>query len=188
MAAKLTIFVVGPPRSGKTCISNSLAELSDSLNDRVYHPTQGVRILEFDRNLTVAGASVTVACEVWDCAGDPRFQPSWPALASTANAVLFVASQETRERDLDSWHGLFPALDIRQMTIFSHAYSGSGSGKQKYRGPGSTSPLAKIPIVQTTLDGDEGAEGVGKEFDAFLGAAYALWEEKREKEEERIMR
>ena len=38
---KLTVFIVGPSKTGKTCIANYLAELSDSLNYNEYHPTQG---------------------------------------------------------------------------------------------------------------------------------------------------
>ncbi|TPX59953.1 hypothetical protein PhCBS80983_g02102 [Powellomyces hirtus] len=76
MTTKLTTFIVGPPRTGKTCISNHLAELSESLGGAgagsAYHPTQGVRILEFDRAIPVNGKQVEVACEVWDCSGDSR--------------------------------------------------------------------------------------------------------------------
>jgi Rab-like protein 5 len=47
----LTIFVIGPSKSGKTAISNYLGDLSESLETSEYQPTQGVRILEFQRKI-----------------------------------------------------------------------------------------------------------------------------------------
>jgi hypothetical protein len=42
----LTIFVLGPSKTGKSTISNILSDLAESLNQE-YQPTQGVRIIEF---------------------------------------------------------------------------------------------------------------------------------------------
>ncbi|KAJ3172771.1 Intraflagellar transport protein 22 [Geranomyces variabilis] len=187
MTTKLTTFLVGPPRTGKTCISNHLADLTESLGDRQYHPTQGVRILEFDRSIPVNGKAVEVACEVWDCSGDSRFHASWPALASSANAVIFVTSPDTRERDLDAWQNLFPALAPQQMAVFSHSYVGGGSGSSKgarFR-PLSTSPLAKVAVLQTSLETDPDA--IKKEFDVLQAASYSVYRESSEKEEAQLM-
>lgn len=38
---KLSVFVIGPSKVGKTVIANYLADLSESLNYTDYHPTQG---------------------------------------------------------------------------------------------------------------------------------------------------
>jgi hypothetical protein len=94
---KLNVFVVGPLKSGKTSLSNYLADLQDSLNYQDYHPTQGktrfisdvvgVRILECDRKITLqvkkskkeANVSgiftifiLIPTAEIWDCSGDDQ--------------------------------------------------------------------------------------------------------------------
>ena len=55
---------------GKTVIANFLADATES-NGSDYHPTQGVRILQFESgNLSVNGQSVKADVELWDCSGD----------------------------------------------------------------------------------------------------------------------
>lgn len=61
-------------QSGKTCICNYLAEATESSGGE-YHPTQGVRILEFE----VEGEEETgrtlllVEVELWDCSGSKQW-------------------------------------------------------------------------------------------------------------------
>ena len=61
-------------QSGKTWVSNFLAEATESSGGE-YHPTQGVRILEFEsegedpRKGTLFRAEV----ELWDCSGSRRY-------------------------------------------------------------------------------------------------------------------
>jgi len=60
-------------QSGKTCISNYLAEATESSGGE-YHPTQGVRILEFEvegENPTT-GNPLRVEVELWDCGGSKQ--------------------------------------------------------------------------------------------------------------------
>ena len=64
-----------PPflQSGKTWISNFLAEATDSSGGE-YHPTQGVRILEFEsegENPT-NGNTFRAEVELWDCSGSKQ--------------------------------------------------------------------------------------------------------------------
>ncbi|KAI8919288.1 hypothetical protein DFJ77DRAFT_271064 [Powellomyces hirtus] len=187
MTTKLTTFIVGPPRTGKTCISNHLAELSESLGGAgagsAYHPTQGVRILEFDRAIPVNGKQVEVACEVWDCSGDSRFQASWPVLARSANAVIFVAGAETREREFDAWQGLFSNLSPSQMVVFSHSGSGN-KGSSKFRASG---PLSRVAVTATGAVENDANGLVRQEFDSLLSAAYTVAREANQKEEESLM-
>ena len=44
------VVMIGPPHSGKTTLANYLADATDSTSGE-YHPTSGVRILEFSCNL-----------------------------------------------------------------------------------------------------------------------------------------
>ncbi|TPX69147.1 hypothetical protein SpCBS45565_g02632 [Spizellomyces sp. 'palustris'] len=183
MTTKLIVFVVGPPRTGKTAISNHIAELTESLHTTDYHPTQGVRILEFDRQIRPDGGKEhTIACELWDCSGDPRFHPCWPVFSSTANCVILVTSPELRqERELDTLCKLFPTLTERQMVIFAHN-APQKSAKLRFS---SGMPLSRIPIISTTLDNEP--EAIRNEFDALLAKAFSALRESRYKEEENIM-
>lgn len=56
---------------GKTYISNILGDATES-NGGEYHPTHGVRILEFDVDGKIVGDVVRVAVELWDCGGSTQ--------------------------------------------------------------------------------------------------------------------
>lgn len=59
-------------QSGKTTIANFLADATESSGGE-YHPTQGVRILQFEStNLVVNNQSVKAEVELWDCSGDRK--------------------------------------------------------------------------------------------------------------------
>ena len=52
---KAKILVVGPPKTGKTVISNFLSDATENIGTE-YRPTKGVRIVEFERrNLKIKG-------------------------------------------------------------------------------------------------------------------------------------
>ncbi|XP_067136391.1 intraflagellar transport protein 22 homolog isoform X2 [Centruroides vittatus] len=70
---KTKILVVGPSASGKSVVCNFLAEATDSSTGE-YHPTQGVRILEFESDtINVSGRIVKAEVELWDCSGDTKY-------------------------------------------------------------------------------------------------------------------
>ncbi len=61
-------------QSGKTWIANFLAEATASSGGE-YHPTQGVRILEFEtegENPT-SGKPFRAEVELWDCSGGKQY-------------------------------------------------------------------------------------------------------------------
>ena len=74
-------------QSGKTCISNYLAEATGS-SGGAYHPTQGVRILEFEvrggggggggREVPLERTPPLVEVELWDCSGSKEWV--WPVV------------------------------------------------------------------------------------------------------------
>lgn len=79
--APLKIAVVGPPKVGKTVISNTLSEFSKNpVPD--YHPTVGCRILECDKEFTddqkrnvnylKSNNLNKVKLQIWDISGDPK--------------------------------------------------------------------------------------------------------------------
>ncbi|KAI9094628.1 hypothetical protein DFS34DRAFT_236827 [Phlyctochytrium arcticum] len=183
--SKLVIFLVGPPRTGKSAISDFLADFAETLvSTEEYHPTQGVRILEFDRTIKpdTSKKDVTVACELWDCSGDTKFQPCWPAVANGANAVIYVMAGDIRiEREMEDWYRLFPNLTDKQMTIF--AYGSTSSSVKKPRIP-SSSPLGRVSAVVTAADAPDALKA---EFDAFLVNVWTAMQEKAEREEQSLM-
>ncbi|XP_076170089.1 intraflagellar transport protein 22 homolog [Ptiloglossa arizonensis] len=92
----LKIIVVGPVRSGKTTISNFLADATEIPYD--YHPTQGIRILEFEiQNINVNDKNITKDIELWDCSGDHKFENYWPAIKKDLHGVIFVYSEKSNE-------------------------------------------------------------------------------------------
>ena len=60
-------------QSGKTCISNYLAGATESSGGE-YHPTQGVRILEFEveGESPKTGRMIQAEVELWDCSGSKQ--------------------------------------------------------------------------------------------------------------------
>ncbi|KAI9347174.1 P-loop containing nucleoside triphosphate hydrolase protein [Zopfochytrium polystomum] len=181
-ATKITVFVVGPQKSGKTSIANHLADLADSLNSSEYHPTRGVRILEFDRAINPRNKEIVISVELWDCSGDPSFMANWPAVASSANAVLFVCSPEKKqEKELELWHSMFSFLSDSQMCVFGHKIGVSAVKASK---PKFAKGLQRVPFVLTSLDEPDHLKN---EFDMLLAAAHTVHAENRERDEQAIL-
>ncbi|KAH6587989.1 hypothetical protein BASA61_006138 [Batrachochytrium salamandrivorans] len=184
---KVTIFVVGPLKVGKTAISNHIAEMSESLNGIDYHPTQGVRILEFYRKLVSDGNThkwkeVTLEVEIWDCSGNIDYHTCWPAVSTHIHGVLFITSPDLKQdKELDVWAELFPTIKSNQCAVFVHRPINSLS-KTKVKMTHKT--LARAPLVYTSLDQEP--ETIRSEFDALLASAYSAMLDSREKEEKLI--
>ncbi|KAJ1555427.1 Intraflagellar transport protein 22 [Cladochytrium tenue] len=182
---KITVFLVGPQRSGKTAVANHLADLGDSLTGSEYHPTRGVRILEFDRPVRVRGREVGLSVELWDCSGDPAYMGIWPAVASSANAALFVCSSDKKqEKEVELWHSMFSFLADSQMYVFGHRTGGAPVSSSKAARPKFGKGLAKVPFAFTTLDDPD---QLRLDFDTLLAAAYAVHAENRERDEQAIV-
>ncbi|KZC12120.1 Rab-like protein 5 [Dufourea novaeangliae] len=83
-------------QSGKTTISNFLADATEIPYD--YHPTQGVRILEFEvQNINVNTKSITQDIELWDCSGDHKFENCWPAIRQNLHGIIIVYSERSNQ-------------------------------------------------------------------------------------------
>ncbi|KAI9206187.1 uncharacterized protein BJ171DRAFT_612770 [Polychytrium aggregatum] len=182
---KLTIFVVGPPRSGKTALCNYLAELSESLNSSQYHPTEGVRILEFERKIVLDSKKTNsksketiVSVELWDCSGDPKFYPCWPAVANTAHgAVILFSPDSKQEKEVETWYNFFSFMKDSQIAVFAHKMMSPSQKGAKMKLAGK---LSKLNVTSTTLD-----EQTKAEFDTVICNAYQAYTENREREEQK---
>ncbi|KAJ1340052.1 hypothetical protein BSLG_005376 [Batrachochytrium salamandrivorans] len=194
---KVTIFVVGPLKVGKTAISNHIAEMSESLNGIDYHPTQGVRILEFYRKLvsdgnthkwkevTLEGMALDFIClrDITSHLGSYLgYHTCWPAVSTHIHGVLFITSPDLKQdKELDVWAELFPTIKSNQCAVFVHRPINSLS-KTKVKMTHKT--LARAPLVYTSLDQEP--ETIRSEFDALLASAYSAMLDSREKEEKLI--
>ena len=140
----LKIIIVGPQKVGKTVIANSLSEFSHTVSPD-YHPTVGVRILEFEKPYTdeqIANIPVLkknkvnkVKIELWDMSGDRRFEQEWPAIKYGANGVIIVidAVNDKYEASIDEWMNNFCSeINPDNVTCFSYKKDDSkGISKMK---------------------------------------------------------
>ncbi|XP_066920204.1 intraflagellar transport protein 22 homolog [Clytia hemisphaerica] len=182
MFNKVKILVVGPSESGKTVISNFLADATESAGGD-YHPTQGVRILEFEvDNLEMPGGSESIEVELWDCSGDNRFEMCWPSMQKDSNGVLFVynPTRKSHESELEKWHLHFAkeqGLRNEQCLMMAHVKPGNENPKKA----GIGGSLGKVRCVVTDLDNEP--DNVRMSFNLFLRNVVALVSDRREQEE-----
>ncbi|XP_068679299.1 intraflagellar transport protein 22 homolog isoform X1 [Montipora capricornis] len=184
---KAKILVVGPCQSGKTVISNFLSDATETSGGD-YHPTQGVRILEFECNGIELSPGKTANCEVelWDCSGNHKFSTCWPAFQKDANGVLIIYNpdQANHDKELETWYTQFvqgQGLKDSQCIVFAHHQPSAGDMTKTQL----SSSLSRVTCVQTNLD--EEPEAVRDEFLNFLAKVISNWTDKRDQEELSIM-
>jgi len=184
---KAKILVLGPCESGKTVISNFLSDATETSGGE-YHPTQGVRILEFECNGIEISPGKTANCEVelWDCSGNHKFSTCWAAFQKDTNGVLIVYNpdQANQDKELETWYTQFvhsQGLKDSQCIVFAH-HRPSAADTTRTQLP---SVLSRVTCVQTNLD--EEPEAVRDEFHNFLAKVISNWTDKRDQEELSIM-
>ncbi|KAG7188213.1 hypothetical protein KM043_016083 [Ampulex compressa] len=104
----LKLVLIGPVKSGKSIISNHIADATEAPFD--YHPTQGVRILEFEvDNIEVNDKHVSKDIELWDCSGDRKFQNCWTTMRKDVQGVLLVYSNNSENclKELQEFYDYF---------------------------------------------------------------------------------
>ncbi|XP_032236763.1 intraflagellar transport protein 22 homolog isoform X2 [Nematostella vectensis] len=184
---KSKILVLGPCESGKTVIANFLSDATETSGGD-YHPTQGVRILEFECNSIEITPGRTANCEVelWDCSGNHRFSTCWPAFQKDANGVIIVYNpdQPNQDKDLETWYTQFvqtQMLKDSQCIVFAH-HKPMGTERTRTQIPPS---LSKVTCVHTNLDEDP--DSVREDFKNFLAKVLSNLTDKRDQEELSIM-
>ncbi|XP_002736022.1 intraflagellar transport protein 22 homolog [Saccoglossus kowalevskii] len=178
---KAKILVLGPCESGKTAISNFLADATDTSGGE-YHATQGVRILEFETNLHVGGRLANAEVELWDCSGNQKFETCWPAFMKDTNGVVMVYNpdQSNHDKQLEMWYSNFvvgQGLRDSQCIIFAHQKPNSSSHAKVQLG----STMAKVTQVSTNLEEDH--DGVRTHFANYLSKLFTAMTDKRDQEE-----
>ena len=84
----MKVIVIGPVKSGKTLVSNHLANLTSYPSE--YMPTAGVRILEVD--------DTPAAVQVWDCSGDLKYDSCWTCITDNAEKLILVVNADATEQ------------------------------------------------------------------------------------------
>lgn len=92
----LKLVVIGPLESGKTTVSNFLADASEIPYN--YYPTYGVRILEVEaQGIIVNNKTVSKDIEIWDCSGDLKFKTCWPAIRKDLHGVILIYNAKKQD-------------------------------------------------------------------------------------------
>eukprot|EP01137_Pigoraptor_chileana_P026865 Opistho-2@8760 len=185
---KPKILVAGPSQAGKTVTSNFIADLNDAFVGD-YKPTQGVRILEFDKELPSSGRqrTLTAQVELWDVSGDPKFEACYPAIAKDVIGVVLMFDPDDRGQAaaLENWHSRFVyqmGLKDNQCIIFAHRSSQSAAQQNKVK---LSKNLQKVPVFQTNIETT--GELIKNEFTNLLINVHGIWSENRDKEELSVM-
>lgn len=181
--SKAKVIMVGPTAAGKTFLSNFLADATE-FSGGEYHPTQGVRIIEFETSASETGRS-SVDVELWDCSGDKRFEACWPAMVRDASGAVFVYNpdQPNHDKELDTWYNFIIGnqhLKEGQCYVFAHHKPNTAGEASEL-----SNSFSKIPQIHTSLDED--AEAVRREFNRFLLSLVKAMSSNREQEELNIM-
>ncbi|XP_034230961.1 intraflagellar transport protein 22 homolog [Thrips palmi] len=183
---KLKIILIGPKKCGKTVIANFLADATESSGGD-YHPTQGVRILQFESaNLPVNGQSVKADVELWDCSGDHAlFESCWPAFQQGVQGVVMVYDPNTsgHTNELETLYSYFVqqgGLSSKSCLILANPKSSMRSTAVPLSGT-----FSRVP--QTTANIDENGNKLRSEFNSFMSGLISRMRDSHEQEELSIM-
>lgn len=175
---KAKVIVVGPVKSGKTRLVNQIADFESEPNLEAYVPTAGVRILEFDREISHTAKrggshSVNLAVEMWDCSGDQQYESCWPAILQNVVGAIIVYNPEnaSHEREAVKWYSAFLAklkLSDSQILVLAHHVQGD-----KYLSSTAPKQLSRFKLADTSLDTTNAvseAKAVANDFLTRVGA------------------
>ncbi|KAL4465180.1 hypothetical protein ABPG72_019334 [Tetrahymena utriculariae] len=134
------IIIIGPSQSGKTAITNYLANRLDGIS-KDYRPTAALRIVEFNREAPVnrkRPGQEMATIQLWDVSGDPRYEPTWPAIQKNAHGCLMIYNAENprHEQEIEGWFNNFAnksKMPPNLLMAFAHQVSGKPVQKNKQR-------------------------------------------------------
>ncbi len=148
----IRVVCLGPTRSGKSRICNTLSDLDGSLNAKDYHATSGVRILEFQRKLSKGEVNV----QLWDTEGEISLLNSWSHFAPQG---LILVGDLKLEKELVTYQESLPGLKPGQICVLT-------TQPQLTKPKLSHKVLSKASVC--TAVNFDAPEGLKADFDRFL--------------------
>ncbi|XP_013916844.1 PREDICTED: intraflagellar transport protein 22 homolog isoform X1 [Thamnophis sirtalis] len=179
---KVKLLFVGPSEAGKSVLANFLSETIEGIGS--YIPTQGVRILEYEKP-HFNGNSKGPGCrfELWDCGGDQKFETCWPALMKDSHGVVIIFNPDlpSHVKEIEMWYSCFvqqQQLLENQCLLIAHHKPGTAGDVDNLTLP---SPLNRLTLIHSSLEEDP--EDFRMEFVKFLKNITNLVNENRDREE-----
>ncbi|XP_012224917.1 intraflagellar transport protein 22 homolog [Linepithema humile] len=176
----LKLVIIGPTESGKTTIANFLADATEIPYD--YHPTQGVRILEFETDdIEVNNERVSRDIELWDCSGNHKFKNCWPAMRKDVHGIILVysAKRQNSLKELKEFYDYFvngPKLGPNSCVIFYFDPDNATSSTSKII----SSSFSHVSHVKCNVDNN--GDQLKADFQLFLSALIRkMHDDKEEK-------
>ena len=191
----MKILVVGPSKTGKTCVANFLSGTRDTATVD-YKETCPLRILETIVDgvkpqvggRRQAGRGTRVKVDLWDIGGSSKFQSCWPAMYKGADGIIFVMNPEIRnqERELELWHKSFAApasIPEKHCLVFCHHSTPPENAVGANAVPQMPRVLQNVRALETSLDFQS-----DNFKDAFDKLVEQILSTRRESEEEAMLR
>ena len=162
---RIKILVVGPSRSGKTCLVNYLSNYKSTPTTQ-YKETVALRLMDFESegNHSLPGRAMRVVVELWDVSGNHAYQACWPAIANGAHGIVYVFNIEQKSQlaELEHWHKTFatangvlgantPLIRDESSLVFAHRLT-PPQGNIKAQKPRLPGKLQDIRCVASSLD------------------------------------
>ncbi|KAI4501889.1 hypothetical protein M0802_003224 [Mischocyttarus mexicanus] len=181
----LKLVVIGPLESGKTTISNFLADASEIPNN--YHPTYGVRILEAEaQGIIVNNKTVSKDIEIWDCSGDYKFKTCWPAMRKDLHGVMLIYSAKKQDclKEMQEFYDYFVTqtkLGPDMCVIFCYDPDKTQSELSK----SISSAFPKVSHVRCDIE--ESGNKLQADFRSFLSSLMTKMQDYVDQEEKTIL-
>lgn len=185
--SKVKILVVGPTKSGKSTVTNQIADIQDGIEES-YRPTKALRIVELEKEAPLSVKRQfpgVVTVEMWDLSGDPMYEKTWPAVMKGAQGILFVYRPDDHdvEKNMEFYINSFAkAAKIlpKQCMAFAHHFDCEGE-------PGKSKILNCFKGVPITDCSAENSSTVVPSFEKYFSHLMGILGEKQEKEEKMMM-
>lgn len=166
MQNDLKIIVVGPPKSGKTEISDIVSAASKGFQGNT-KPTIALRILEFSTTIDVDGMQSNISVQLWDASGDEKYSAAWPAIARNADGAIIVynANDKNQGKLIENYVKKF-CHDVSPIQCLVVA-NRIGESEGKPTRP--KLPKAYENVQKVIVDIQESTDSFFDQFNTFLG-------------------
>lgn len=184
MESDLKIIVVGPPKSGKTELSDILSMASKGFQGNT-KPTVALRILEFQTEIQANSYQTQISIQLWDTSGDKKYQMSFPAIAKDADGCILVynAHEKAQGKAVEEYAKDFcKELNSDQVIVVANKIGESEDKPTRAKLP---KFLEGTKITLTNVA--DGLEDFSESFAAFLSKVYLQKMKKIEEAEKRLI-